>query len=113
MLDAKTAHFLLAEILAFSAAARAAWTAARSSRTAWTAAFAALSSSASSMAFGAARWSTGVSLGAARWEGRENGRPVTYLVPTYRLYNVGFRPARTLPLGSFTALPPTAEGGRK
>jgi formylglycine-generating enzyme required for sulfatase activity len=33
-------------------------------------------------------------------------------VPTFRNYTVGFRPARTLPLGSFTALPPTAEGGR-
>ena len=34
-------------------------------------------------------------------------------VPTTRNFNVGFRLARTLPLGSFTALPPTAEGGRK
>jgi formylglycine-generating enzyme required for sulfatase activity len=34
-------------------------------------------------------------------------------VPTDRSNLVGFRPARTLPLGSFTALPPTAEGGRK
>jgi len=33
-------------------------------------------------------------------------------VPTRRYNSVGFRPARTLPLGSFTALPPTAEGGR-
>jgi formylglycine-generating enzyme required for sulfatase activity len=34
-------------------------------------------------------------------------------VPTYRFIAFGFRPARTLPLGSFTALPPTADGGRK
>jgi formylglycine-generating enzyme required for sulfatase activity len=34
-------------------------------------------------------------------------------VPTLRNYSVGFRPARTLLLGSFTALPPTAEGGRE
>jgi formylglycine-generating enzyme required for sulfatase activity len=33
--------------------------------------------------------------------------------PANRLLYNGFRPARTLPLGSFTALPPTAEGGRK
>ena len=33
-------------------------------------------------------------------------------VPAYRNLIFGFRPARTLPLGSFTALPPTAEGGR-
>jgi formylglycine-generating enzyme required for sulfatase activity len=35
------------------------------------------------------------------------------LAPALRTYNVGFRPARTLPHGSFAALPPTAEGGRK
>ena len=35
------------------------------------------------------------------------------VVPTYRNIVVGFRPARTFPLGSFTALPPTAGGGRK
>jgi eukaryotic-like serine/threonine-protein kinase len=35
------------------------------------------------------------------------------VVPTTRYHDVGFRPARTLRLGSFTALPPTAEGGRK
>jgi formylglycine-generating enzyme required for sulfatase activity len=35
------------------------------------------------------------------------------LVPTYRDSNCGFRLARTLPLGFFAALPPTAEGGRK
>jgi len=34
-------------------------------------------------------------------------------VPTYRFSYGGFRPSRTLPLGSFTALPPTPEGGRK
>jgi formylglycine-generating enzyme required for sulfatase activity len=34
-------------------------------------------------------------------------------VPTRWSLIVGFRPARTLRLGSFTALPPTAEGGRK
>jgi formylglycine-generating enzyme required for sulfatase activity len=34
-------------------------------------------------------------------------------MPSDRLNLVGFRPARTLPLGSFTALPPTAAGGRK
>jgi formylglycine-generating enzyme required for sulfatase activity len=34
-------------------------------------------------------------------------------VPTTRYNLIGFRPARTLRLGSFTALPPTAEGGRK
>jgi formylglycine-generating enzyme required for sulfatase activity len=34
-------------------------------------------------------------------------------VPTNRYTNIGFRPARTLRLGSFTALPATAEGGRK
>jgi formylglycine-generating enzyme required for sulfatase activity len=34
-------------------------------------------------------------------------------VPTNRNSSSGFRPARTLPPGSFTALPPTAEGGRK
>jgi formylglycine-generating enzyme required for sulfatase activity len=34
-------------------------------------------------------------------------------VSTDRNGDVGFRTARTLPLGSFTALPPTAEGGRK
>jgi formylglycine-generating enzyme required for sulfatase activity len=36
-----------------------------------------------------------------------------YDAPANRYYGNGFRPARTLPLGSFTALPPTAEGGRK
>ena len=35
------------------------------------------------------------------------------IVPSVRSLNVGLRPARTLPLGSFTALPPTPEGGRK
>ena len=34
-------------------------------------------------------------------------------VPTTRIYDYGFRPARTLPLDPFTALPPTPEGGRK
>jgi eukaryotic-like serine/threonine-protein kinase len=34
-------------------------------------------------------------------------------VPTFRSSSFGIRPARTLPLGSFTALPPTAERGRK
>jgi serine/threonine protein kinase/formylglycine-generating enzyme required for sulfatase activity len=34
-------------------------------------------------------------------------------VPTDRDLMLGFRLARTLPLGSLTALPPTAEGGRK
>jgi eukaryotic-like serine/threonine-protein kinase len=34
-------------------------------------------------------------------------------VPSFRNYIVGFRPARTLPLGSFTALTSTPEGGRK
>jgi formylglycine-generating enzyme required for sulfatase activity len=34
-------------------------------------------------------------------------------VPTTRYNDMGFRPARTLPLGSFPALPPTAEGGRE
>jgi formylglycine-generating enzyme required for sulfatase activity len=34
-------------------------------------------------------------------------------VPTNWYYSLGFRLARTLPLGSFTALPPTREGGRK
>jgi formylglycine-generating enzyme required for sulfatase activity len=33
--------------------------------------------------------------------------------PTNRHFNYGFRLARTLQLGSVTALPPTAEGGRK
>ncbi len=33
-------------------------------------------------------------------------------VPTSRDNIIGFRLARTLPLGTFTALPPTAEGGR-
>jgi eukaryotic-like serine/threonine-protein kinase len=33
--------------------------------------------------------------------------------PSFRSFNFGFRPARTLPLGSFTALPPTAGDGRK
>jgi hypothetical protein len=61
VLDAKTAYFLFAEILALSAAARAAWTTARSSRPSGAAAFAALSSSASSMSFGAARRSACVS----------------------------------------------------
>jgi serine/threonine protein kinase/formylglycine-generating enzyme required for sulfatase activity len=31
--------------------------------------------------------------------------------PAYRNINFGFRPARTLPPGTFTALPPTPEGG--
>jgi formylglycine-generating enzyme required for sulfatase activity len=34
-------------------------------------------------------------------------------VPRSRSYIIGFRLARTLSLGSLTALPPTAEGGRK
>ena len=34
-------------------------------------------------------------------------------VPSHRAGDVGFRPARTLPLGSFTALPATPEGGRR
>ena len=34
-------------------------------------------------------------------------------VPADRDLMLGFRLARTLPLGSFTALPPTAEGGRE
>ena len=34
-------------------------------------------------------------------------------VPTIRDNSDGFRPARTLPLGSFTALPATPEGGRR
>jgi formylglycine-generating enzyme required for sulfatase activity len=34
-------------------------------------------------------------------------------VPTARNNDLGFRPARTLPLVLLTALPPTAEGGRK
>jgi formylglycine-generating enzyme required for sulfatase activity len=34
-------------------------------------------------------------------------------VPTDRHFNLGFRLARTLRIGSFTALQPTAEGGRK
>src|SRR5262249_12408524 len=34
------------------------------------------------------------------------------LVPITRFTSDGFRAARTLPLGSFTALPPTPEGGR-
>jgi formylglycine-generating enzyme required for sulfatase activity len=34
-------------------------------------------------------------------------------VPTGRNHHVGFRPARTLPLDGFTALPLTPEGGRK
>ena len=34
-------------------------------------------------------------------------------MPTYNNYNYGLRLARTFPLGSFTALPPTTEGGRK
>jgi formylglycine-generating enzyme required for sulfatase activity len=33
--------------------------------------------------------------------------------PTDRGYNFGFRPARTLPLAPFTALPPSPEVGRK
>jgi formylglycine-generating enzyme required for sulfatase activity len=37
----------------------------------------------------------------------------SYDVPTNPSTDIGFRPARTLPLGSFTALPPTTEGGRK
>jgi hypothetical protein len=36
-----------------------------------------------------------------------------YDVPANRIYISGFRLARTLPLSTFTALPPTAEGGRK
>jgi formylglycine-generating enzyme required for sulfatase activity len=35
------------------------------------------------------------------------------LVPTNRISTIGFRPARTLPPGSFPALPPAAEDGRK
>jgi formylglycine-generating enzyme required for sulfatase activity len=34
-------------------------------------------------------------------------------VPSYHHDYYGFRPARTLRLGSFTTLPPTAESGRK
>jgi len=34
-------------------------------------------------------------------------------VPTDRGSDLGFRAARTLPLGGFTALPLTPEGGRK
>jgi formylglycine-generating enzyme required for sulfatase activity len=34
-------------------------------------------------------------------------------VPTSRLNHIGFRPARTLPLASFTALPTAPEAGRK
>jgi formylglycine-generating enzyme required for sulfatase activity len=34
-------------------------------------------------------------------------------VPTTRDVSYGFRPSRTLPLGSFTALPPPPKGGRK
>jgi formylglycine-generating enzyme required for sulfatase activity len=34
-------------------------------------------------------------------------------VPAHSIYTGGFRLARTLELSSFTALPPTAEGGRK
>jgi formylglycine-generating enzyme required for sulfatase activity len=34
-------------------------------------------------------------------------------VPSLRVDNVGVRPARTLPPGSFTALPPTLERGRR
>ncbi len=34
-------------------------------------------------------------------------------VPTNRINSFGFRPARTLPLGGFTALPATPEGGRR
>jgi serine/threonine protein kinase/formylglycine-generating enzyme required for sulfatase activity len=36
-----------------------------------------------------------------------------YNVPAIHDLSIGFRPARTLRLDSFTALPPTAEGGRK
>jgi len=36
-----------------------------------------------------------------------------YNPPTTSAYCFGFRPARTLLLGSFTAFPPTPEGGRK
>jgi eukaryotic-like serine/threonine-protein kinase len=36
-----------------------------------------------------------------------------YNLPTEYSAMIGFRPARTLTLGSFTALPPTPEGGRK
>jgi formylglycine-generating enzyme required for sulfatase activity len=36
-----------------------------------------------------------------------------YRVPTDDLWYFGFRPARTLPFGSFTALPLSAGGGRK
>jgi formylglycine-generating enzyme required for sulfatase activity len=35
------------------------------------------------------------------------------MVPDFRHPGIGIRPARTLPLGSNTALPHTAEGGRK
>ena len=69
VLDAKAADFLLAKILALSATARTAGTAPGSSGAARTAAFTALSSSASRMAFGAARWSARVSLGAMRGTG--------------------------------------------
>ena len=70
MLDAKPAHFLLSEILALSAAARAAGTSARSAGSARSAAFAALSPSASRMAFRAAGWAAGMPLRAVsgtRW----------------------------------------------
>ncbi|MGO9466242.1 MAG: formylglycine-generating enzyme family protein, partial [Isosphaeraceae bacterium] len=45
---------------------------------------------------------------AARSANRNNAA-----MPTFGNYAIGFRPARTLPLSSFTALPPTAAGGRK
>lgn len=35
-----------------------------------------------------------------------------FTVPSNRNSNLGFRPSRTLPLGSFTALPPTPEGSK-
>ena len=37
----------------------------------------------------------------------------TATAPTFRDVSYGFRAARTLPPGSFTALPPTPEGGEK
>jgi len=66
VLDAKTADFLFAEILALSAAAWAAGPSARSSRSPGTSAFAAWTASASSMSFGAARWPARVSPFGAR-----------------------------------------------
>ncbi len=39
-----------------------------------------------------------------------NGATGSRLVPAFRLFNLGFRPARTLLLGSFTALPPPPKG---